>query len=175
MKVLLLFIVLANSVFSQNNIEKCGLEKNINTEKIFVLNDSTFECLVKANRKKIFYSYAFWCKPCVEKLPEVIDFCNQNGIELYILLIHSQDSKEMKIENDRFKNEDLNVLVLSDDYGKRPRKKYKNFLSTFYDDKIIDDMSKIILFDEKGNFKYISDWTDGENVLEEKIKPLLEN
>lgn len=156
------------------NLDNCNFSLNENTNNIFVLNEGNLNCLIGQENIFMLYSYAFWCSPCVKKLPEIIKFCEENNIELYVLLIHNQNSKEMDRENIDFQNKNLNVLVLSDSYGKKPRKKYKQFLSKYYsNDDLIDDMSKIILYSE-GQLKYVSTWMDGEDVLEAKIKPLIE-
>lgn len=174
MKIIIIFSLFLTSILSAQNLEKCNLRICPNTDNIFIINDEKLICLLKNENKTIIYSYAFWCKPCVEELPHIINFANNKKVNLYILLIHNENSREMQIENNKFKNENLNILVLSDEYGNKPRKKYKNFLKKFYaESKLIDDMSKIILFDEDGNLMYISDWTDGDDVLTSKILPLL--
>lgn len=156
-----------------DNLINCNFKLNESTNNIFVLDESNLNCLVEQKQKFIIYSYAFWCSPCVEKLPEVIQFCQENKIELFILLIHNQESDYIEKENIFFQDKNLNVLVLSDSYGKRPRMKYKQFLTKYYpNEKIIDDLSKIILYSD-GQLKYVSTWMDGKDVLETKIKPIL--
>lgn len=156
-----------------SNLINCNFKLNESTNIIFVIEENNLNCLIEQKDKFIIYSYAYWCSPCVEKLPEVIQFCNENNIELFILLIHNQISKEIEKENIDFQNKNLNVLVLSDSYGKRPRKKYKQFLTKYYtNENMIDDLSKIIFYSD-GQLKFVSTWMDGEKVLETKIKPLL--
>lgn len=158
---------------SNNLLRDCSFELNENSNNIYVVNENNLRCLIEQKGKFMLYSYAFWCAPCVKKLPDVVKFCQENNIELFVLLIHNQKSKEIKIENKDFQDKNLNVLVLSDSYGKKARKKYKEFLKKYYlDNKIIDDMSKIILYSE-GQLKYVSNWMDGDDVLDNKIKPLL--
>lgn len=157
-----------------DNLINCNFKLNESTNNIFVLEENNLNCLIEQKQKFIIYSYAYWCSPCVEKLPEVILFCQENNIELFILLIHNQNSKEIQKESIYFQDKNLNVLVLSDSYGKRPRMKYKQFLTKYYlKEKIIDDLSKIIFYLD-GQLKYVSTWMDGKDVLETKIKPLLD-
>lgn len=160
------------------NYEPCDFELNPNSENAYVLNETTLSCLINQKSKFALYVYAYWCKPCVEELPRIIQFSNENAIDLFVLLISSQDSKYLLRDYKSLKELDLNILVLSDEYGRIPGKKrikhkYKNFLKKYYPNgEVIDDMSKVIFYAD-GELRYVSDWQDGENVMETKIKPLL--
>ena len=112
-----------------------------------------------------------------EKIDEIKTFASSNNLKLIILTIEKENSKDIKkdetILKDKYKI--ANAVVLSDSYGKNARKKYANFLKEIYNGKEpIEDLSKLIIYDKKGNVKYISNWQDGNNVLTEKIFTLLD-
>jgi len=57
----------------------CGDNKNISGDlKLKPLTYSSFDSIVKANRKTVLYInlWASWCKPCVEELPDFAKFYN---------------------------------------------------------------------------------------------------
>ncbi len=174
------FLFININLFSQTNIvfEKCGVKKSLGSDYFYSAKSEDLKCISQNSEQQVLvYVFEWWCKPCNEKIDEIKTFASSNNLKLIILTIEKENSKDIKkdetILKDKYKI--ANAVVLSDSYGKNARKKYANFLKEIYNGKEpIEDLSKLIIYDKKGNVKYISNWQDGNNVLTEKIFTLLD-
>ncbi len=72
-----------------------------------------------------------WCSPCIEHLDNAISLKENYNVDFYVLLVDNESEKDLikkTIEFLRKKKEDINIVILKDEYGKRRNQKYKNYL-----------------------------------------------
>lgn len=179
-----IFITGLSNFFSQQSnsiFAKCNIGFNGNSNHQYAIDVTELKCLSKTSDKQILvFVFEWWCKPCNEKINKVKEFAEDNNLDLVVLTLDSQQSKDSKKDEDVLVNKYKinNIAVLSDSYGKTMRKKYNKFLTEVYDNqKFTDDLSKLIIYDKIGNIKYVSTWEDwdkGQDALQEKILPLIE-
>lgn len=180
---LILTIVLSRQAIAQEN---CGLKMS-QTSGITAVTAKNMQCIAKETSKQqvLAMTFAAWCTPCRAHLPGAIEFARKNDLEFIVVvpeaegdaltaqaagLVHKVDSS-------------IRVVVIADSYGTDRGPKYKKFLKEIIPPAfpMIDDYSKYILFDKKGNVVFVSSWKDNRKynwrvdtaVQNQKILPLL--
>lgn len=178
------FLFLANFLFAQSGT--CSIiQSAIVKESLVDKNDIL--CLSKNSDKKytVFFTFASWCKPCRMHLPDAINLSETSNVQLYILLPDVENGERLK-ETIAYLEKNYpgtNRLVLKTSvYGNSLKGRNKKFVeaitpSTF---EKIDDFSKYILINNKGEVLFVSNWKDfgddwknGRAMIERTIIPLL--
>ena len=164
--------------FSQ---EECNLRENsIGNAK--VVDASDIKCIAKNSEKKntVLYTFATWCKSCIEHLDTTIKIKDDYDVNLFVLLIEKESSYWVQDAIDLLykKDPELQVLVLKDTYSKRISKKYKLFLNEITPKRFENyrGMSKYIILNQKGEVELVTnwkDWRDNSDMIEELISPFL--
>jgi len=180
-----LFFVQAYS-FSQE-ASNCNLTQS-NPNAVVSVDASDFKCIAKNTKKDklVVYTFGLWCKPCIAHLDNAISLEENYNIEFYVLLVDNESENELikkTIEFLRKKKQDINIVILKDEYGKRRNQKYKKFLKEMTPDsfKNIAGMSKYIVYNNEGEVVMVTtwkdregdDWKDDSSVIKNKVIPLL--
>ena len=187
MKKILLGIVFLGSfltIKAQNQI--CNLQKSEFSE-IYTVNKNEAICLAinSEKEKTLFFSFGIWCGPCIKHLPNAIKLADENNLDFYVILIDKEESRRAydAIKYLQDIKRDIKILILKDDIAKRPRKKYKIFLTEITPPEFenIPGMSKYIIIDNKGEVLMVTNYKDNiENdlrddskIIENRIIPIL--
>lgn len=182
------FLTLINlRVIAQNNT--CIIE-TIQNNNISIVEANDIICLAKSTIKnKIFlYTFGMWCVPCIKHLPNAINLSETHNLEMFILLIDRENESELlerTVKYLRGKKSDINILLLKDYKNKSRNGKYIRFLKEITPKEFenINDMSKYILYNKKGEVILITSWKDNRNndwqddskMIKEIIIPVLKN
>lgn len=181
-----IYFLLTLSSFSIYSQEKLSALKIDNYEGVFTdtlssniyeINKNDFHGLIKNSKKKyhLIYVFAWWCKPCIETFPAVLDhFYKNKNIELYILNIERNNSKDLKHLQDILKKQyhiKKATFMISEVYGKRPKKKYTNFIYDLVPEHEKYGLGLFLLFDKKLNNLYASTYLESKD---EKINKIIE-
>lgn len=162
---LLLFFVKG---YSQTLIEKCKLPKS-HYESIYSVTVDDLKCLAKNSEQPntIFYTFGSWCKPCIYHIPTFFLIEKFYKADIYVLLV------DPETHNSTAKSRDMvleayplaKILVIKDIEGKGKSKKYKEFLTKITPTQFenIDDMSKYIVLNQKGEVQLVTSYKDSEN------------
>jgi thiol-disulfide isomerase/thioredoxin len=180
-KILITLMLVINLVaYGQN----CEINKdNYGLLKVDV---SDIKCIAKSDKKfTLVYTFGLWCEPCIVHLKDVLDLAENYNLKLLVLVIDRNETNyaysKKYLES---KKEGIKVMSLKNIYGKREKKRYKNFLSEITPKKFnnIDDMSKYILLDKNGKVLMVTsykdnlkgeDWKNNKPMLKRKIIPFL--
>jgi len=147
---------------------------------VYSLNKTEFETLISESEKSyhLVYSFATWCKPCLESLPKVLYFIKNNpNVQLYILNIEKHDSKrQMDVKNFLYEkyNYTSNTFTVSEEYGKGKWKRYDTFINAIAPNHKEYGMSLFLLFSDKSNLIYASTYNETTDeilkLIEKKVK-----
>lgn len=167
--------------------EKCNLRFS-EKEKIYAIDTKDIKCIAENSGKKntLFFTFGVWCKPCRLHLPNAIRFSTENDVNLYVLLVEAEGDKKTKeaIDYLRGVKEDIKIVILKDElYGVKRSQKNKKFLKEITPKEFenIDDYSKYILLNNKGEVVMVTnwkdnngnDWRDDSEMIKKRIVPLL--
>lgn len=107
--------------------------------------------------------------------------------DIYVLLVDKEDHQFTKKARDMVLEAypDAKILVIKDIEGKEKSKKYKDFLTKITSAQFenIDDMSKYIVLNQKGEVQLVtnykdskndSDWKNDKPMVKRIVLPLLE-
>lgn len=124
---------------------------------------------------KLIYTFGVWCKPCIELLPTVLELSNEhaNKLELYTFITENRPNMLQLSKDyfDKYPDFERPVFNISNDYHKRWRKKYDIFIDKLVPGHEDFGMSVLILFDEKNEVIFVSNYHMSK---EEKINSVLE-
>ncbi|MEN2400944.1 hypothetical protein GKZ90_0014255 [Flavobacterium sp. MC2016-06] len=186
MKNRILFFILLFT-FLSNAQENCNLQFS-KKDEIYAIDTKDLKCIAENSKTKntIFFTFGVWCKPCRLHLPNAIQFSIENNIDLYILLVEAEGDEKTKEAIKYLKGikEDIKIVILKDElYGTKRSEKNKKFVTeiTPKDFENIDDYSKYILLNNKGEILMVTnwkdnngnDWRDDSKMIQKKILPLL--
>ena len=188
LKKVFLFVLIFTVIQSYSQSKKCDLHLSKSNE-IYAVNKKDIICLSKntSKDKTLIFTFGIWCAPCRLHLPNAIKLAEKYNLNFYVLLIEKEKSKIVKSTINYLKKvkPDINILILKDEYGKRKNKKYKKFLTDITPSKFenINDMSKYIIIDKKGEVIMVTnwkdnkdnDWRDDSKMIEKTIIPVLKN
>jgi len=132
-------------------------------------------CLAKNADKErtLFYTFASWCKPCIDHLPDLVALSIVHDINMYFVLIDKENSIRVKWAKDILSNYErvikenheqdfkFNILVLKDETGRR-KKNYLKFLTEITPSQfeVINDMGKHIVIDKSGDVLLVTSYKD---------------
>lgn len=184
----ILWILLINTLCYGQTLksEKLNFEiinnlHDLKNEITYSLNKEELHKLIKLNNKKftLVLSYGFWCKPCNEYFPKILNFVKENEkkIELIVVNVEPDNSKRLYANyyylKKRF-NFKKSYFMISEEYGNRKWKKYDGFLIDLIGKdkfkKEFSGMSQNILF-ENNQIVYLSNY----NLSDEQILKDLKN
>lgn len=167
--------------------EKCNLSFS-KKEKIYAVDTNDIKCMTENSAKKntLFFTFGVWCKPCRLHLPNAIQFSIDNDVNFYVLLVEAEGHEKTKEAIDYLKaiKEDIKIVILKDEkYGDKRNEKNKKFVKEITPKEFenIDDYSKYILLNSKGEVIMVTNWKDNEGndwrddseMIKKKILPLL--
>lgn len=191
MNKIIIFILCFNSqinLFSQNTVTETIDTLNLlsydelNKNVAYDINYDTFNFLKDNNNKKmsLIYTYALWCKPCRETLPEILKIANNNkkNIDFYLILTESKSKEIQKAKKhlNSIENFDYPIFNISNEYSKKVVKKYDHFIQNIIPGHKDYGLSLIILFNENGKPIYLSTYNETKveklETLKNKLKRL---
>ncbi|MCF6306327.1 MAG: hypothetical protein L3J09_00045 [Flavobacteriaceae bacterium] len=182
----LILLLIQLSSFSQSETN-CNLKQSKNNE-INAVDANDFVCLAKNTEKDkiIVFTFGLWCSPCIAHLDNAISLKENYNVDFYVLLVDNEDENELIKKTIIFlrkKREDINIVILKDEYGKRRNRKYKNFLKEMTPNEFenIGGMSKYLVYNNEGKVIMVTtwkdregdDWRDDSSTLKNKVIPLL--
>lgn len=155
-------------VFSQTPIEKCKLSQS-HYESIYTVTVDDVKCLAKNSDQSntLFFTFGSWCAPCIYHIPTFFLIKEFYKVDLYVLLVDKEDHHLTKESRDMVLEAYPNakILVIKDIEGKGKSKKYKDFLTKITPAQFenIDDMSKYIVLNKKGEVQLVTNYKDSKN------------
>ena len=185
---IVLLLVWFTNGFAQTTIEKCKISKSF-YDKVYSVTDNDVKCLAKNSDQPntLFFTFASWCKPCIYHIPTFFVIEKFYNVDLYVLLVDPENDKLIEKGRDMVLDAypDANILVIKDLEGKGKSKKYKDFLKKITPSQFenIDDMSKYIVLNKKGEVELITNyknskndpnWKDDKPMVKRIVLPLLE-
>jgi thiol-disulfide isomerase/thioredoxin len=141
----------------------------------YEIDKNTLLNLISKNKKKytLVVSYGFWCKPCNEYLPKLLNFINENKeqVELVLINVEPDDSKRLYLNYyyllKRF-NYTKPIFMISETYSKKKWKKYDSFLIDLISkdvfNKTMGGMSQHILY-ESNKIVYLSNYNLTDDII----------
>ncbi len=170
----LVFFLLTSILLHAQNSQPCNLtQSNFNDIPAIAYNDVI--CLAKNSDKKfsLFFTFGIWCEPCRLHLPGAIKFAEQHNLDFYVILLEPEDNIKAKQAASylRYTKPDIKTLILKDEvYGTKRTKKNKKFVTeiTPKNSEAIDDYSKYILLNNKGDVLRVTNWKDGKDEVDWK-------
>lgn len=173
MKIFLFLFIIA--FFNKSHAQiysKCNIIKN--QQELHVVDYEKVKCLAVNSTKKntIIYTFGIWCKPCIYHLPQALGLELNYETDVYVLIIDPENSSLVTRAINFFKEYDekyklqTKILLLQDFEGKRSRsKKYKSFLAKITPSNFenINDMSKYIVLNNKGETIMVTNWKDSKD------------
>lgn len=185
---IIVFLFCFIKAYSQTPIEKCKLSKSY-YENIYSVTSEDVKCLAENSDQPntLFFTFASWCTPCIYHIPIFFVLKEFYNVDLYVLLVDKENhhftmkSRDMVLEA----YPDAKILVIKDVEDRGRSKKYKDFLTkiTPAQFKNIDDMSKFIVLNKKGEVQLVTshldsqndpDWKDDKPMVKRIILPLLQ-
>lgn len=182
---LLLFYVKG---YSQKFIEECKLPES-HYEGIYSVAVDDLKCLAKKSEQPntIFYTFGSWCKPCIYHIPTLFLIEKFYKADIYVLLVDPETHNSIEKSRDMVLEAypHAKILVIKDIEGKGKSKKYKEFLAKITPAQFenIDDMSKYIVLNKKGEVQLVTsykdsekdpDWKNDQPMIKRIVLPLLE-
>ncbi|RUT71795.1 hypothetical protein D0817_03670 [Flavobacterium cupreum] len=167
--------------------EKCNLSFS-KKEKIYAIDIKDIKCIAENSDKKntLFFTFGVWCKPCRLHLPNAIQFSTENNVNFYVLLVEAEENEKTKEAIDYLKaiKDDIKIVILKDEsYGVKRSEKNKKFVKEITPKEFenVDDYSKYILLNNKGEVVIVTnwkdnngnDWRDDSEMIRKRILPLL--
>lgn len=140
------------------------------------------------NNFSMIYTYTDWCAPCVKEFPIIINFCNENKIKLYVMVLSKDGNVDLVKFSEKFKkkynyNDTLYNFKYFPELIKNVNKKsnyknYQTFIKVLLEDKynvdIVYGSNDLFLTDKKANIIYIPEILDYDRNFKE-IKKIIEN
>ncbi len=180
----LLLIFLSSITFAQTN---CST-KTSSTKGAIAIDAADLRCIAKNSGKKntLFYTFGIWCEPCRLHLPNAIKIARQFNIDLYVIIVDAEGSKKASDAVNYLQklDKDIKIAIYKNSvYGEKTGKRNRKFVKEITPAKfeMIDDYSKYILLDNKGEVLMVTtwkdnkgnDWRDDSKMTDKKIVPLL--
>jgi len=148
------------SAFAQSD-EPSKLPDQINVitaEKLYSIIDAS------PAKLHLLYSFAYWCKPCLETMPKVLEVMEDNPqVDFYPLTVEKFVSKYNHMEqNLAFLSEEYNytgVVYAADPvYHKKAYKRYSALIAELAPNHTDFGLSLILLLDKNKNVLYATTW-----------------
>lgn len=179
---LILFSLNAQSqqldVIRFNDVEVADIE-NYN---VYLIDNDDFDSLLNVGNSeyKLIYTYAAWCKPCVETLPKILDLVTRNKSKIDFYLITAQDENNTSEFNRiRYRLKEAGyegpIFNISNKHSKRFKKKYISFVENI--SKEIKDygLSLILFFAKDNDLRISSTYLKDEKYYLDQIQQVLDS
>jgi len=163
-----LFLLCYVNCFSQTPIEKCKLPQS-HYENIYSVTSDDVKCLAKNSEQPntLFFTFGSWCAPCIYHIPTFFLIEKIYNVDLYVLLVDKEnhhltvEARDMVFET--YPN--AKILIIKDIEGKGKSKKYRDFLTKITPSQFenIEDMSKYIVLNKKGEVQLVTNYLDSKN------------
>jgi len=154
--------------YSQTPIEKCKLPQS-HYESIYSVTVDDVKCLAKNSEQPntLFYTFGSWCKPCIYHIPTFFLIEKFYKADIYVLLVDPETNNSIEKSKDMVLEAypHAKILVIKDIQGKGKSKKYNEFLTKITPAQFenIEDMSKYIVLNQKGEVQLVTSYKDSEN------------
>lgn len=154
---------------------------------IFKITEFDLDSLIKLNKQSklhLIYVYAYWCKPCVEKFPSIIELSKELKIPLYIINEEVNNSKKMFQTKNNLSNKfNLNIPSFSYNFGEfenesfKKRTKYfqrffKYYLKECYERDFTYGYSSFFVLDENAKLVFTKGSANTDEGFTKKISEL---
>lgn len=186
--IILLFSTLFFIVVNAQNTD-CDIKPSIADESIKIIDVEKMKCLAKQSESKtLFFTFAIWCEPCRLHIKEALEFVKKYNLNFYVVLVDVDKPNSRYIMGAKKflqqKDENINILIADNKYGNSIKKKNKNFVKevSLPNFENINDFSKYILINTKGEIEMVTnykdrekdeDWRDDTGKIKRKLEPLV--
>ena len=187
----IILFILFNSVLSYGqtlkskkiDFDKISAYSDLKDSTIYSLNKTELNKLMSTNNKKItlLLSYGFWCKPCNNYFPKILNLVNNNKdkIDLFLINVEPDNSRRLFLNNyflqTRFGFFKANFMI-SEEYSKKKWKKYDAFLIDLIGvdgfDKSMSGMSQNILY-KNNKIIYLSNYNLNDDDILKDIEKII--
>ena len=188
---IIIFSILTLVTFQKGHAQKYSTKKiNSAALNIYKINDNSIYSLNKTELKIILNSsttnhtlivfYAFWCGACQVELPTILKYATQNKKTLSIKLINiEKDNSNRQFETKKYLeqiNFPMPSFMISEEYGRGKRTKYRNFLKDLLFVKKVPEkylgLGECILF-EGDRIVYLSTYDENITTILNNINNLI--
>jgi thiol-disulfide isomerase/thioredoxin len=137
---------------------------------VYSIDSETILKLIKSSKKEfhVIYSFTTWCGPCREYLPMLLNYVENNNIELYILIIEKDNSKKLynsKVFFDKMENFNKPIFCITSGKSKNPKKKYFEFVESIVPNHKEFGLSLNVLINNKGEVLYASTYNESKEEI----------
>lgn|SRR5690606_5422146 len=188
--VIFIFITIPIFCSGQNKLKSSSIDdfdlliqkmENPTENEIFSLSNNELNHLITTLKKEktLIYTFGWWCEPCIEKLPEILNLKNKykDKIDLILLTAEKEDSKYLYLTNWYFENKfDVHfpTFNLSIDLKGSRLKRYETFINRIVPGHTNYGYSLIIVIDNlSGSVLYASTYKETTENIFLKIEHLL--
>lgn len=186
--IILLFSTLFFIVVNAQNTD-CDIKPSIADENIKIIDVEKMKCLAKqSDNKTLFFTFGVWCEPCRLHIKDALEFVKKHNLNFYVVLVDVDKLDSRYIMGAKkflqHKDENINILIADNKYGNSIKKKNKNFVKevSLPNFENINDFSKYILINTKGEIEMVTnykdrekdeDWRDDTGKIKRKLEPLV--
>jgi thiol-disulfide isomerase/thioredoxin len=125
------------------------------------IDASELDSIIKNSNKNytLVYIYAYWCRPCVEKAPKIIELAKNNN-QLDLIFVNTDKPNDYLNTKKYLESIDFSYhsYTASEDYGNGRNKRLGNFIDAICPSCRSKDMgySSCILYDNQGKVVFSS-------------------
>lgn len=185
MRLSLLFLSLF--IYSGLFAQDCNTRAS-STSGVVAIDAADVKCIAESSSKSntLFYTFGIWCEPCRLHLPNAIKLAKDHNLDFYVLIVDAEGTDKANQAVAYLKKLDKNLKVAiykNDVYGDKTQKRNKQFVKEITPKQFetIDDFSKYILLNKKGEVIMVTnwkdnkdnDWKDDSKMIQKRIIPLL--
>lgn len=186
--IILLFSTLFFFAVNAQN-KDCNIKPSVGDESIKIIDVEKMKCLAKqSDSKTLFFTFGIWCGPCRLHINDALEFVKKHNLNFYVVLVDVDKLDSRYIMGAKkflqHKDENINILIADNKYGNSIKKKNKNFVTevSLPNFENINDFSKYILINTKGEIEMVTnykdrekneDWRDDTGKIKRKLEPLV--
>lgn len=160
------------------------------SSNIYKIDEFSLAGLIKTEKENLnlVYVFAYWCEPCLERLPMIIKMSREYNIPLYLLNDERNGGKYMYTTKEFLEKKlKLNIPSFTYDYkkindkGRKKRYEYfqkfmKYYMKDLYDDEYMYGYTTFLLLDEKAQLIYSNTNTPNPGDIEyDKLEELIKS
>lgn len=183
---ILLFLFIFSLYQAQQ--KDCRIEPSIAYRNINVIDVGKMKCLAQQSENKtLFFTFGIWCEPCRLHIDDALKFAKEYHLNFYIILLDVNKPNNKYIEKAvsflQNKEENIKILIVDDKYGNKIKRRNQNFVTeiSLPNFENINDFSKYILINTKGEIEMVTnykdkendDWQDDSGIIKRKLLPLM--
>lgn len=186
MKFIFFFLILFSLKAQSQQIEvikfKAVEVAEIEDDNVYLIDNDDFDSLLNVGNSeyKLIYTYAAWCRPCIETLPKVLDLIekNKNEIDFYVISPEDEnDNNEFHKIRYRLKEAGYKgpIFNISNKHSKRFKKKYISFVENISTEIKDYGLSLILFFDKDKNLLISSTYLKDKEHYLDQIQQILDS